>query len=198
MPLAFDSLSHGKIAFGFFNIETDLLLLNRYFFFASDFCRHLLEAAEGLREGKWEAAWEVYSLEETEVGNLMGAIHGFDLRGFIGEVYRLFPFPKDPEGFKQNPGGYRTRPQIELILPKYGSALQPLFRLTKKKNEVHIGEYRFDRENFQELLLYVWLGGYPRWRDGRRPGYVEEMKRTVEKIGCFPFEGLAEKLEGAF
>ena len=107
MPLAFDSLSHGKIAFGFFNIETDLLLLNRYFFFASDFCRHLMKAAEGLREGKWEAAWEVYSLEEAAVGNLMGAIHGFDLRGFIGEVYRLFPFPEDPEGFKQNPEGYR-------------------------------------------------------------------------------------------
>jgi hypothetical protein len=31
MPLAFDTLSHGKIAFGFFNIESDMLLLEQYF-----------------------------------------------------------------------------------------------------------------------------------------------------------------------
>ena len=198
MPLAFDSLSHGKIAFGFFNIITDLLLLNRYFFFASDFCRHLIEAAEGLREGKWEAAWEVYSLEETAVGNLMGAIHGFDLRGFIGEVYRLFPFPKDPEGFKQHPEGDHTRPLVESILPKYGSKVEALFRLTESRRQVHIGEYRFDQENFQELLLYVWLGGYPRWRDGRRPGYVKEMIRAVEGAGGFPFEGITGRREKAF
>ena len=28
MPLAFESQSHGKVAFGFFNIEIDLLLLD--------------------------------------------------------------------------------------------------------------------------------------------------------------------------
>ncbi|MGD2186296.1 MAG: hypothetical protein PVI71_09215 [Desulfobacterales bacterium] len=32
MPLAFESLSHGSIAFGFFNIETDMLLLENYFY----------------------------------------------------------------------------------------------------------------------------------------------------------------------
>jgi hypothetical protein len=31
MPLAFQSLSHGTITFGFFNIESDMLLLDRYF-----------------------------------------------------------------------------------------------------------------------------------------------------------------------
>jgi len=35
--LAFKSLSHGTVAFGFFNIESDLLLLDRRFFFAADF-----------------------------------------------------------------------------------------------------------------------------------------------------------------
>jgi hypothetical protein len=34
MPLAFESLSHGIIAFGFFNIESDMLILDRYFLFA--------------------------------------------------------------------------------------------------------------------------------------------------------------------
>ena len=46
MPHAFESLSHGKIAFGFFNIETDMILLEHYFLFAEDFCRYLSEAAE--------------------------------------------------------------------------------------------------------------------------------------------------------
>jgi len=41
MPLAFDSSSHGKIAFGFFNIETDMLLLENYFIFATQFCSYM-------------------------------------------------------------------------------------------------------------------------------------------------------------
>jgi hypothetical protein len=29
MPLAFESINHGTIAFGFFNIESDMLLLDK-------------------------------------------------------------------------------------------------------------------------------------------------------------------------
>ena len=36
MPLAFESLSHGTIAFGFFNIDSDMLLLEK-----SAFCLDL-------------------------------------------------------------------------------------------------------------------------------------------------------------
>jgi len=39
MPLEFDSLSHGKIAFGFFNIETDMILLGHYFLWLGGFPR---------------------------------------------------------------------------------------------------------------------------------------------------------------
>ena len=192
MPLAFDSLSHGKIAFGFFNIETDLLLLNRYFFFASDFCRLLVEAAGSLHEGKSEWVLSGYRLEEERIGNLMGAIHGFDFREFMGEVYRFYPFPQKPEDFKQNPEGFRTRSVMEQVLAKYGSTVAIPIRFPAERNEVIIGDYRFNQEFFQELLLYVWRGGYPRWRDGRQPGYVEAMKQSVEKAGCFPFIGIKE------
>ena len=41
MPLAFDSISHGTIAFGFFNIDSDMLLLDHYFFFATEFCDNI-------------------------------------------------------------------------------------------------------------------------------------------------------------
>ncbi len=43
MPLAFKSESHGTIAFGFFNIHSDLLLLDHYFMFATDFCETIYE-----------------------------------------------------------------------------------------------------------------------------------------------------------
>jgi hypothetical protein len=135
-----------------------------------------------------------YLLEEERIGNLMGAIHGFDFRGFIGEVYRFYPFPQEPEDFKQNPEGFRTRTILEQLVVKYGSAAEFPVRFLKEKNKIHIGDYRFDQENFQELIRYVWLGGYPHWRDGRRPGYAEEMKEAVVRAGAFPFERLEEKL----
>jgi hypothetical protein len=50
MPLLFKSVSHGDLAFGFFNIETDMLLLNGYFFFASDFCRHVATLRDNVRK----------------------------------------------------------------------------------------------------------------------------------------------------
>jgi hypothetical protein len=195
MPLAFNTLSHGKIAFGFFNIETDLLLLNRYFFFASDFCRLQVEAIAQVRAGDWETACAIVRINDDRVGDLMGAIHGVDLRGFIGEVYRRFPFPQDPAGFKQNPNGFRTRSILETILTDYGQTEGIPFRFWKEQGEVAIGQYRFTPENFQELLLYVWRGGYPRWRDDRRPDYVETMKKSVENAGGFPFEGIKERWE---
>jgi len=46
MPLASKSLNFGSIALGFFNIESDMLLLERYFFFASDFCETIDELAD--------------------------------------------------------------------------------------------------------------------------------------------------------
>ncbi len=50
MPLLFQSLSHGEIPFGFFNIETDMILLNNYFIFASDMADNVIRLAENLRK----------------------------------------------------------------------------------------------------------------------------------------------------
>jgi hypothetical protein len=104
MPLEFQSISHGKIAFGFFNIETDMILLEHYFLFAQDFCNHISKIAKVPLKETYESSWEIYLIEDNfNIGNLMGAIYRIDLRGFIGEVYKLFPFPKEREKFKQNP-----------------------------------------------------------------------------------------------
>jgi hypothetical protein len=190
MPLQFESISHGPIAFGFFNIETDMILLNHTFLFANDFCHHIIQSSESDQES-YEATWEVYSIEkETEIGNLMGAIHGIDHRGFIGEVYTLFPFPAKREAFKQNPEGFKNRAIIEKMIQKYAKRTNISFFVDQKNDKISIGQYVFGGAVFQELIRYIWLGGFPRWKDAVRPDYVMEMKRRIEESDNLLFKDL--------
>jgi hypothetical protein len=195
MPLTFESLSHGTVAFGFFNIESDMLLLESYFFFAPDFCG-LVEKFAGAPELR-EAAWTVSVISEREaIGDLMGAIHGVRFTGFIGEVYRRFPFPGLPEGFRQNPEGFRTRPVMEAIIARYGRPAEIEVAVSAAGREVGIGDYRFGREAFHELLGYVWRGGYPRWRDGVRPEEVRRMAAAVRASRAALFAGAGRHVCG--
>jgi hypothetical protein len=180
MPLEFQSLSHGRIAFGFFNIETDIVLLNQYFLFGEDFCRYVVQASEN-RHPLYETAWEVYQIERENIGNLMGAIHGLDHRGFIGEVYKLFPFPKRREDFKQKPEGFKTRTLIENLIREYASTADIRFSMDSKSGRITIAEYLFDKFSFHALIKYVWMGGLPRWKEDRRPDYVLAMKAAIEQ-----------------
>jgi hypothetical protein len=189
MPLEFESLSHGKIAFGFFNIETDILLLNQYFFFAQDFCRSISEVAEKDQQENYETSWDIYLIERgKDIGNLMGAIYGIDHRGFIGEVYKLFPFPQNRDGFKQNPEGFKNRSLIESLIQKYAKGMEIYFRINKERDQINIGEYAFNRTSFQELVKYIWQGGYPRWKDDIRPDYVLAMKANIDPSKSWLFD----------
>ncbi|MCK7504603.1 MAG: hypothetical protein MZV70_11295 [Desulfobacterales bacterium] len=52
--------------------------------------------AEDQRQEAFETAWPVYSIDDPrKIGDLMGAIHGIRHTGFIGEVYKQFPFQKE-------------------------------------------------------------------------------------------------------
>ena len=78
MPLAFESLSHGTIAFGFFNIDSDMLLLEKHFLFGSEFCEHISEIAENCDADQFESSWSVYTIEDrAQIGDLMGAIRKY-------------------------------------------------------------------------------------------------------------------------
>jgi hypothetical protein len=189
MPLEFESLSHGKVAFGFFNIETDMILLNHYFLFAKDFCSYIGQATEKNGE-TYQASWEVYRIEETNIGNLMGAIYGIDYRGFIGEVYKLFPFPEQKEEFKQKPEGFKNRSTIETLIQEYGKRINIPIVISPRDDKMAIGEYVFGRPQFHELIRYIWLGGYPRWKEGCRPDYMLAMKRMIEQSKNWIFKGL--------
>ena len=189
MPLSFQTISHGSVAFGFFNIESDMLLLQQYFFFADDFCRYVSTCAG---HEIWDplAKISVYEITDPEaVGDLMGAINGIRYTGFIGDSYRKFPFPDNPLNFKQNPLGYKSQDTFrEMIIPYAQTIEIPFLRL--QNQNVRIGDYIFDCNNFHELLRYVERGGFPGWLNNLRPEYVDVMKKAVNGSTNKIFSGL--------
>ncbi|MCW9044864.1 MAG: hypothetical protein OQK35_00885 [Alphaproteobacteria bacterium] len=174
MPLAFQSLSHGEVAFGFYNIETDALLLDNLFFFAIDFC----PAVVTLKEKQSQATIHGHTIETREkMGDLMGAIHGLHHAGYLGELYQLWPFPRDPSLFRQKLDGHQRRKETLAVLEKYAEpqevTLGPL-----SPEQISIGPYIFTEAQFQELVAYIWRGGHPTWEGfekGKWPDYMQEM-----------------------
>ncbi len=143
MPLAFSSLSHGEVVFGFFNIQSDLLLLNNYFLFAQNFCGYINRLAEKDPEDFSGMEWDGYILNQEDIGDLHGAIRGTRLRGFIGEVYRRFPFPQDIGLFKQNPEGFKTRKIVKELIEKYAPLSPITITLDEAGKRIGIGDYLF-------------------------------------------------------
>jgi hypothetical protein len=190
MPLAFQSMSHREVAFGFFNVETNMILLNNYFFFSDDFCAGVSALADFTALEGAHVDVDSYVLAEKDVGNLTGAIHGFDFSGFIGETYRKFPFPREMERFRQSPDGHRTRRIIEDIITKYAGLTRTRLIADQYSQTFQVGPFIFERRVFAELLDYLWLGGMPRWNDGIRPPYVLEMKDRVSCSSHPSFLGL--------
>ncbi|OGR12128.1 MAG: hypothetical protein A2277_09920 [Desulfobacterales bacterium RIFOXYA12_FULL_46_15] len=189
MPLSFRSENYGNIAFGFFNIESDMLLLENYFFFAHRFCEWMGDLSEKKEIESVKLEPQVDVIENPgDIGDLMGAIHGVRFTGFIGRIYQLFPFPHDPGEFRQNPEGFNTQKMVEEEIKPF-SKIKPMpFRFFHDR--VGVGPYEFSIPVFHELIRYVWEGGYPRWKDGIRPGYVMGMKKRVEKNSNSFFKGV--------
>lgn len=182
MPLAFRSINRGEIAFGFFNIETDMLLLDQDFFFAGKFCDFIGMLAEGVEDSIPDCTLPVDFIRDRQnIGDLMGAIHGIRFSGFIGDVYRRFPFPLRQEDFHQKTEGFKQRQVLAELINGYSEKIKINFSADAAAARVQIGELHFTKTVFQELILYVWLGGAPRWQAGKRPAYVLQMK---EKVAC--------------
>jgi len=192
MPLAFESRSHGTVAFGFFNIESDMLLLEGYFFFATDFCGWIGEIAREGPDADVFANWPVFHIERRQdVGDLMGAIHGVRHVGFLGDTYLAYPFPEAREGFKQSPAGDSTQGEFTRMIDRYAVRADLEVSTSQSDATISLGEITFSRASFQELVRYVWRGGYPKWRDERPPAYVLAMREKVEKSDHWLFEGIS-------
>jgi len=192
MPLSFTSKSHGNIAFGFFNIESDMLLLEKYFFFADDFCEWINQMAKQDDAGLKSLQCKVYYIADpNDIGDLMGAIHGMLFTGFIGKLYTLFPFPDDPKAFKQNPDGFKTREVVKSYIEPFSAIKDISIEIYKDgQAKIKIGSYLFDKSVFHELIRYVWQGGYPCWKDEVRPEYVIGMKACIQKSHNSFFKGV--------
>ncbi len=190
MPLSFRSESHGNLAFGFFNIESDMLLLENYFFFADRFCEWMIELAVKTDSELSGIDSRVYHITDpNDIGDLMGAIHGMQFTGFIGNLYRLFPFPEDSEDFKQNPEGNQTQGIVTSEIEKVAGEKEFIIEFSEN-NQVHLGPYVFDIKVFHELIRYVWQGGYPRYKDEIRPSYVLKMKEQIFESPNRFFQGV--------
>lgn len=180
MPLAFESESHGTIAFGFFNIESDMLLLDRCFFFATDFCEAVGKMLKDQGRATGEFSFPAYVIENpASIGDLHGGIAGTHYSGFIGETYRKYPFPKDGMKFKQQTEGFKTRDEFSRMVLGFGSFSELVLNQKSNKELVSIGFYAFSQQSFSQLIEYVIQGGYPGWLDSTAPDYVVKMKEAV-------------------
>ena len=190
MPLAFESTTHGAFAFGFFNIRSDMLLLENRFFFATDFCAWMIRLA-GMNPSADAPAMPGWIIDRPEdVGDLMGAIRGRRFTGFIGDTYRRYPFPAAPEEFRQAPEGDGTQAEITAMIEKHARRAPIPFAADHTTGRVAIGGVEITAAVLHDLLRYVWRGGYPRWRDEVRPAYVMEMKAALGKCALWPFGGI--------
>jgi hypothetical protein len=191
MPLAFQSTDHGTVPFGYFNIDTDLLLLRHHLFFTDAFTGAIGEVTATADDVRLSLAG--WSVSPARLGHVMGAIHGYDRSGFIGAVYQRFEFPSRPEEFHQRAEGARNRGVVEALLGEWAEPAQ--HRLIVQQGSVRLANTTFEDRWFRELVAYVWRGGYPRWLAGERPPEVLGMHDAVVATAHPLFVGQPWELE---
>ncbi len=174
MPLLHSSTSHGDIAFGFYNIEIDGLLLDGLFFYCTDFCRVMGELASEPGEGEIAG----YRFDNPMlIGDFHGAMQGVNYTGYMGELFQRWPMPETQAEFRQKPVGEERRDESEAMLARHAEAKT----ISCRRNEddvVEIGAYIFSPGQFLDLVHYVRRGGYPTWEgyeDGNAPACVIDL-----------------------
>jgi len=173
VPLGFYSQSHGAVAFGFFHIETHLLLLQDRVFWCRDFCELVTDLARTKADSIFAARLAGWRMAGAKaLGDLQGAIAGRRYVGFIGELYRRWPFPEDPGGFRQKPDGLAPPEEVAALAGRYGRPEQWEVSADPGRRELAIDSVVFDLQSAQALIDYVWRGGMPGWQRGRRPDYL--------------------------
>ncbi len=187
MPLGFVTKSHGEIPVGFFNIETDMFLILDHFVFVSDLCEWIKQWAGG--EDDQEHQHEFYVFHDGQkIGDLMGAISGNLHTGFIGELYKLYPFPPEKHKFKQHTDGWKNRVAVEKLVQEFTPPENAAVVISKAKGTITIGPYVFGPAEFHEVIMYIFRGGWPKWQDGLPPEYVKDMMMTVISSKHWLFE----------
>ncbi|MFH1034568.1 MAG: hypothetical protein V1806_08685 [Pseudomonadota bacterium] len=191
MPLAFNSQSHGSVAFGFFHIESDMLLLQRMFFFAEDLCGLWRRLAAWPADNDFGERLPGFEISDpARLGDLRGAIAGRDLGGFLGALYARWPFPRQASQFAQRPAGAASRQALRKAMAAFGQALDIPVLASAQQGFFSLGGIIFSRGELSALVDYVWRGGMPGWQEGRRPDYLLETARELAKSDSPWFKGL--------
>lgn len=175
MPLGFDTINRGVIAFGFFNIESDLLLMHQHVLWCRDFCELIIDLSKTEPHKlfqSWLKTWFVPTFQD--LGDLHGSIAGSSHYGLIGETYRRWPFPRDMADFKQKPAGAAPKEEVQAIVDRFTTAQELDVRADPETAVLTIGPYQFNPDQTRALADYVWRGGMPGWLNGERPDYLWE------------------------
>ncbi|MCU0595547.1 MAG: hypothetical protein MUC98_08825, partial [Desulfobacterota bacterium] len=90
----------------------------------------------------------------------------------------------------QKPEGFQNRSWAMSLLETWAGRNTIPVRVDQEHDSVSIGEYLFTKQVFHQIIQYVWVGGYPRWRDEVRPDYVMEMKFHLEESRRWLTQGL--------
>ena len=68
---------------------------------------------------------------------------------------------------------------VEVIIKKFGKKQKVKINISENDKTITIGEYKFNSEQFHEVIAYIWRGGMPQWKNEVRPGYVNDMMKAV-------------------
>ena len=178
MPLLFNSLSHGAVSFGFYNIETDGLLLGQHFFFCTDFCTAIKALFEKPLDEAVNTAFSGHVFHDPQrIGDLKEAIiDGSSHTGFFGELYSMWPFSKAPGAFRQKLHCFENREQTLALLESMAASIEIQMKRKPNFQRVAIGSYHFSRGEFVRLLQYVVRGGYPTWEDHNESQLPDQLR----------------------
>jgi len=114
--------------------------MNHCFFFSTDFCEWIIEWTDA--EDFSRAEKMVYAIQQREmISNLSGAIYGYEFTGFIGVVYKLFPFPESPSGFKQKPYSTQNRQAVERTIQPFAVLLKIPILFHPENQNIDFGDY---------------------------------------------------------
>jgi hypothetical protein len=174
MPLGFHSLNQGEIAFGFFHIETPLLLLDNRVFWCSDFCAAFNQLTLADENEPFRSSIDGHLFHSrAEYGDLQEAIAGVNHDGFIGSLYALIPFPTTREAFVQKTAGQLTNATVLEQVSKFAEAYAMKITAEQDTGLFTFDDVEFEPGTLRQLIEYIWRGGMPGWENGMRPAFLD-------------------------
>jgi hypothetical protein len=184
MPLLFNSLSHGAVSFGFYNIETDGLLLGEHFFFCTDFCSAMIELFEKPLEQDANSTFPGHVFDDPQrIGNLKGAMTNSSRHtSYFGELYRMWPFSEAPGAFRQKLHCFKNRERTLALLESMSTPVELQVTREPYFQQVAIGSYHFSGRELVRLLQYVVRGGYPTWEDHEESQLPDPLRALCQHL----------------